>query len=76
MAGVGFKNRIAFAYLQECRKMFRSKYTKEDIAYAKDYDMSASFSDTFKSLIVHIFIYRTRTILQTTPIQKTVSKNN
>jgi hypothetical protein len=52
MAAVGMKNKAAFAFLQELKKKFRERYPVEDIRVAKDYDMSASFSDTYKSLIV------------------------
>ncbi len=52
MAAVGMKNKAAFAFLQELKKKFRERYPVEDIKVAKDYDMSASFSDTYKSLIV------------------------
>lgn len=44
MAASNFKNKIAFAFLQEIKKKFREKYTIQEIMAAKDYDMSAGFS--------------------------------
>lgn len=44
MAAANFKNKVAFAFLQEIKKKFREKYSNEEIMGAKDYDMSAGFS--------------------------------
>ena len=52
MAAVNFKNKVAFAFLQEIKKKFRDKYTPEEIAAAKDYDMNSSFSEIYKNQIV------------------------
>ena len=52
MANATFKNKVAFAFLQEIRKRFRERYSNEEILHAKDFDMSASFADTFKTQVV------------------------
>ena len=52
MAGVGVRVRLGFGFLEEVREKFRGKYTLEEIMSARDYDMSAGFSETFKSLMV------------------------
>lgn len=52
MATANFKNKVAFSFLQEINKKFREKYSKEEIQSARDFDMSAGFSDIYKSQIV------------------------
>ncbi len=44
MAGTSFRNKSAFAFLQDVRKKFRERYSDEEILKARDYDMSAGFS--------------------------------
>lgn len=61
MAAVNFKNKVAFAFLQEIKKKFRDKYTPEEIAAAKDYDMNSSFSEIYKNQIVPMPSPRTST---------------
>lgn len=55
MAAVNFKNKVAFAFLQEIKKKFTSKYSQEEIMGAKDYDMSTGFSEIYKNQIVYWF---------------------
>ncbi len=57
MVSAAFKNKVAFAFLQEVKKKFREKYSNEEIMRANDYDMSAGFSEIYKNLIVLIWIY-------------------
>jgi hypothetical protein len=54
MASSAMKNKLVFAFLQEIKKQFREKYAKEQIEQAKDYDMSAGFSEIYKNQIVII----------------------
>jgi hypothetical protein len=54
MAAVNFKNKVAFAFLQEIKKKFTSKYSQEEIMAAKDYDMSTGFSEIYKNQIVMV----------------------
>lgn len=54
MAAVNFKNKVAFAFLQEIKKKFREKYSNEEIMAAKGHDMSSSFSEIYKNQIVPI----------------------
>lgn len=62
MAGTNFRNKSAFAFLQDVRKKFRERYSDEEILKARDYDMSAGFSEIYKNLIVIVsFIYRIHT---------------
>ena len=48
----GLKVRNAFAFLEELRKKFREKYSNEEIAVAKKYEFSASFSEIFQAQVV------------------------
>ena len=57
MAGTNFRNKSAFAFLQDVRKKFRERYSDEEILKARDYDMSAGFSEIYKNLIVTVSLY-------------------
>jgi hypothetical protein len=57
MASSVMKNKLVFAFLQEIKKQFREKYTKEQIEEAKDYDMSAGFSEIYKNQIVSYLVF-------------------
>ncbi len=77
MAGIDVKNKTAFAFLQDVKRRFKEKYTEEEILGAKDYDMSAGFSDVFKELIVwFLFLCRILTIRLKIKITKISSLNN
>lgn len=72
MAATGFRNKVAFAFLQEIKKKFKDKYSNEDIMAAKDYDMNASFSEIYKNQIVTpILSLRTTTTAPKSKITKT-----
>jgi uncharacterized protein with von Willebrand factor type A (vWA) domain len=57
MAASNFKNKVAFAFLQEIKKKFKEKYNMEDIKLARAFDMSASFSEIYKNQIVNLLIF-------------------
>jgi rRNA maturation endonuclease Nob1 len=59
MAAANFKNKAAFAFLREICKRFKDKYSTEEIEEAKDFDMSATFSDTYKAQMVRVASCRT-----------------
>ena len=74
MAGTSFRNKSAFAFLQDVRKKFRERYSDEEILKARDYDMSAGFSEIYKNLIVTVcFIYRIHTTVPRTKTTKIYS---
>lgn len=74
MAGTNFRNKSAFAFLQDVRKKFRERYSDEEILKARDYDMSAGFSEIYKNLIVIVsFIYRIHTTVPSTKTTKIYS---
>jgi hypothetical protein len=76
MAASNFKNKTAFAFLQEIRKRFRDKYSAEQIEAAKDFDMNATFSDIYKSQMVLISTRRTSSTATKAPIARKRSSGN